>query len=473
LRAKVYFNKLPDFRVLEQSEDAEHCIDFLKTKSSIEIDSFWRRSKNLNAKAEGSLEYYLKEKNVSDVGNLNKVITVSNLMSRSFWTTASVWERRFFVIMVKKIREETAENKNALEVSISCVETVRACEEAARELGQRLSYQHLYKTIKTAADNLQSNVVRIYDKTTRSFQQHVVCTSFYWNDETKTATVCFNEKLRDEILNLKRDFTQYTIMEFLRLSSRYSQALFQFLKSWKTENEITSDVSFLHELLEATESHKKNFALFRTVLERALTEINEKTSLDVSMEPIKESSSSGVGRKKYKTIKFSFNKSGKNGKKEGHGNILGLLDSEMASGSNELSKGLLEIARDLEGIDEVRADAGRAIAKELALLSERGLKYTPLAKQDPEALWLDYTKRFIENVEEYELKIDNKKVVECARESINELESNKEWPTVSDFNVLVRPKLYKLKELKNTYDISSEEVARQGLKGMKEKIGRI
>lgn len=95
--------------------------------------------------------------------------------------------------------------------------------------------------------------------------------------------------LKPHFINLAK-FTQYNLLDYLVLSSTYSQRLFEILNSYeKTCPEIKISLDQLHFMLDVTESLKQDFAQFRRrVLEQAHKEITQKTRLEYEWSPIKQ-----------------------------------------------------------------------------------------------------------------------------------------------------------------------------------------
>lgn len=98
----------------------------------------------------------------------------------------------------------------------------------------------------------------------------------------------FNWEMKPLLLDLRRCFTQYNLMEYLTLPSIYSQRLFEILKSWANTPEVILSVAELNRLLDTPDSFRKDFAAFRRfVLQKAHKDIHEKTSLHFEWEPVK------------------------------------------------------------------------------------------------------------------------------------------------------------------------------------------
>lgn len=113
-------------------------------------------------------------------------------------------------------------------------------------------------------------------------------------------TARFNPTLDDFLLNLRACFTQYNLLEYLKLPSIYSQRLFEILKSWSATPEVLIPIADLHRMLDTPASFRSDFWQFRKyVLEKAHKDITEKTSFRYEWEPVK------VGRSVEK-IRFLF-----------------------------------------------------------------------------------------------------------------------------------------------------------------------
>lgn len=111
----------------------------------------------------------------------------------------------------------------------------------------------------------------------------------------------FNPEMKEHYLELKRQFSMRSLPEFQALSSTYSQQLFRFLNSWKSEPERIVPLDELHAMLNTPQSFRKNFKSLRTrVLEPAHREINVETSLEYDWEAVRE------GLRKVVAVRFIF-----------------------------------------------------------------------------------------------------------------------------------------------------------------------
>jgi plasmid replication initiation protein len=120
-------------------------------------------------------------------------------------------------------------------------------------------------------------------------------------------------KIFKYLVGLKENFTEFELRMILPMSSQYSIAMYELLKSYSFRKEIILDIDYLRRYFGATilnkygsivEEKYKDFKDFKKrVLNVALNEINKYTDLDVSWEGIK------LG-KSYIKIKFTINNKG-------------------------------------------------------------------------------------------------------------------------------------------------------------------
>ena len=99
------------------------------------------------------------------------------------------------------------------------------------------------------------------------------------------AEVYLSRRLKEYLIGLLCNFTQYELYNVMALHSKYAIRLFEIFKSYEYQHKKTFDIDELKHLLYA--ENYKNFKDFRVrVLEPAINEINEYTELCVSYETI-------------------------------------------------------------------------------------------------------------------------------------------------------------------------------------------
>lgn len=160
-----------------------------------------------------------------------------------------------------------------------------------------------YKYFKAACEELSQTVAEFEEPDPDSgIDPRLILRPFFTEIRYHNGIVKaqFNPTMRPYLLQLRRCFTEYALMEYLTLPSTYSQRLFEILKSWANTPEVILQIAELHRLLDTPESLRNDFAQFRRwVLEKAHKDIHEKTSLRYEWEPVK------AGRS-VESIRFLF-----------------------------------------------------------------------------------------------------------------------------------------------------------------------
>lgn len=160
-----------------------------------------------------------------------------------------------------------------------------------------------YRLLDEATNNLM-NTIQI--KRGNDFEKFVLYS--YMKKEGDYLYVQLNMAFKDDFLNLIRNFTRFSLEEFLCMRTLYGQHLFRLLQSWSDKNELVANLEDLHEILNCAESYQKTFKLFKAkVLNPAVADINDHTSMHVDYDLI---------RKNRKVIKIKFLFSQRNKTKE-------------------------------------------------------------------------------------------------------------------------------------------------------------
>lgn len=154
------------------------------------------------------------------------------------------------------------------------------------------------KRMEKAMDDIATTTVNIRRGT--KYYAFPLFGKAMYDSDTRKAYVSLNPNLKDDFLQLKKHFVRIPVMEFIRLRSVYTQKLYEYLLSWKSEPEHTIAISELHDLVGAIDLHRDNFSKFDTkVLKPAFKQINKETSFRYEYEPMKR------GRKVI-YVRFAF-----------------------------------------------------------------------------------------------------------------------------------------------------------------------
>lgn len=130
------------------------------------------------------------------------------------------------------------------------------------------------------------------------------------NKKNGLAHIRIDDRLIPYLFDLKQQFTQYQLYNILGMKSAFSVRIYELMKSYSFRHTIIFELNELKELLMV--EHVKSYVNYKDfrvkVLEKAQTEINELTDINIEFEPIK------TGRK-VTSIKFIIEEKFKNSRK--------------------------------------------------------------------------------------------------------------------------------------------------------------
>lgn len=210
---------------------------------------------------------------VKEIDELKPYVKKSNAFARARWGPQSVLELRLVAILASKINKEA---------NVFIPYSIHLSELFGKKYGGR-DIQKLEKIAKA----MMERVITIRDEK-GSWEMCHVMRGCKYDAENNILTMVFHEDLKRHVLKLQKLFTRYSLEDFIKLSSVYSQRLYEFLQSWKDHAEIVWDLSDLHDMLETPESQRRDFRQFRTrVLEKAQDDLR-KIDFYFDWEPIRK-----------------------------------------------------------------------------------------------------------------------------------------------------------------------------------------
>lgn len=200
------------------------------------------------------------------------IVKKSNALARARWSAESVWEPRLVALLASKVRADDTDF-HVYEIPVS---------EILRGSGGRD-----YREVEAVVDKVMSRVLTIRDP--KGWTKYNVFSRCRYRRDEGILELGFHPDLRPHYLNLQKQFAQYNLLEYLMLPSIYSQRLFEILKSWSDQPEVSLSLDDLHEMLDTPSSFRKDFRNFRLrVLEKAHADIHKNTKLAFEWEPVKK-----------------------------------------------------------------------------------------------------------------------------------------------------------------------------------------
>ncbi len=209
----------------------------------------------------------------------NNIIKKDNDIIRTKVTSLSVEASKILATLIAQINTEEEDFKDFYTINV----TDFLSNTSGRSYSRMKDYcQELLKA--TAEIELKMDYNGQYEYHGFTFFTHI----YYGNGKINAS---FNFMMKYYLLQLKKHFTEINLIEYLQLSSNYSQRLFEILKSWSSLPEYIIQLDELHRMLNTVETQKKHFGLFRKrILEPCNEEINRKTDLSYKWESIKKGS---------------------------------------------------------------------------------------------------------------------------------------------------------------------------------------
>lgn len=145
--------------------------------------------------------------------------------------------------------------------------------------------KHAYEALDDAASCLYERDIKTYDGKHRS-RFRWVCGVQYHDNEGKV-TLGFSTWVTPYLTMLHKQFSSYKLKQIAGLKSVYSIRLLEFLTQFKTTGKLIIDLQKFKERLEIQDEYKRFYNLKMRVIEPAVKELKEKSSLEISWKPIK------------------------------------------------------------------------------------------------------------------------------------------------------------------------------------------
>lgn len=173
-----------------------------------------------------------------------------------------------------------------------------------------------YKRVIEHLTNLKSQLFVInalgknkdVESTVTSFV-HKIKFSRHRDNYKKLARIVLDGEIISMVIKTKKFFSKMFLSIQFSMVSKYSKSLYELLKDYENIKHLTVELELLFGLLNVDISKKTNtkWSTFRAnILNKAVTEINEKSDIVVSYEPIKEKIENQ--RKQVTKVKFSIKK---------------------------------------------------------------------------------------------------------------------------------------------------------------------
>jgi plasmid replication initiation protein len=219
--------------------------------------------------------------------NQNRQIVISNKINEARFKMSKI-EQKLFLYCVGNVNNDPTKLGQTLEMRVK---------DFAEYL--EISPKRVYSDIRGITRNFASKVIDIETGFEEYIQMPVLSSVRY---SSGVLFIDINQSLAPFLLELKNNFTKYSLKEILKFRSVYSIRLFQILNQYAYQEIVVFDVDKLRFMLDIEEREYKLYSDFKKdVLETALKEINANSSLSFTYKELKRS-------RKITSIEFKIKK---------------------------------------------------------------------------------------------------------------------------------------------------------------------
>ncbi|WP_332373473.1 RepB family plasmid replication initiator protein [Lactococcus cremoris] len=239
--------------------------------------------------------------------NQKQVLTLNELSKRK------VVEHNSLITSIAKMDKTPLK---MFELAVSCINT----EEPPKDNAVYLSKEELFSFFKVSDNDKHSRFKQAVAKMQEQaffeikeeknkgfkFRRILPIPTVEWTDYDDKVMIRFNQDIMPYLIELRQNFTKYTLSEIMELNSKYSIILYKWLsmnynqyehysnKGGRRAEQVESyrnpsiSVKELRTITDTVNEYKETYHFFRYIVENSLKEINAHTSFNVSYEKIKK-----------------------------------------------------------------------------------------------------------------------------------------------------------------------------------------
>lgn len=205
------------------------------------------------------------------------------------YTKMSDYKENSLVVQSNQFVRETSNNLKSNEIKIfdifvSCIDTMNPKTEIS------ITKTELVKALNIGDENYtytRQTLESLFKKTWREINEketiyHHFINTMIWKHEEDEINIEFDKDIIPMLIELKKNFLQYSVSDLNALKSRYSMLMYKYILSYIRQYktlELTLNIDEMKEFLNITTKYKR-FDLFdRKILKVIEKEINESKTL--------------------------------------------------------------------------------------------------------------------------------------------------------------------------------------------------
>ena len=201
-------------------------------------------------------------------------------------------EQRFLLVCISRIKSGVDAPSPEMQKTMTITST--ELYDAFPDMGR----QHAEEKLKEAVDRLWDRSIIIRDESKREEFRWVQYRAQYLKGEAKVE-ITFSDAIMPYLTQLKGQFTRVVIKNVSSLSSTYSIRIYELLQQFRSTGDRTIALDDFRSILGLEDKYQLFKDLNKLLLKPAIAELNEKSDLSVSVEPIKQS-------RKVVALRFRF-----------------------------------------------------------------------------------------------------------------------------------------------------------------------
>lgn len=201
---------------------------------------------------------------------LQLVVKDNDLIQKAKYTL-TVNQQKIIAYLISKIKPT---DKELQKYSISIADFCELC---------GINKSSFYTEIREIVDNLDNKSFWV-ETDEKVFK-------FRWFSEVEIikgsgrVNIVLNSNIKQYLIDLSREFTQYELYNILALKGKYSIRLYEYFKSYAFRHDIEVELDKMRDIL-CADKYKEYKDFKKRVIEPAIKEINEYTDLEVKYEKI-------------------------------------------------------------------------------------------------------------------------------------------------------------------------------------------
>lgn len=204
-------------------------------------------------------------------------------------TVFNVTDLKIFKLIISKVNSKNLLFDDLYEIS----------NEELKELN--INEKHLYQTTLASLKKLANVYMTIENEKDTIKEVGLIQNNFVFKKYSNKFYISFHQDMKDYLLDIQEKYTKYPLADIKDLKLKHSIKFYEYIKSLSFD-EVEISIEKLKKRLDIPDSSYEKYSILKMkVIDPVIDEINEKTSLTVSYEPVKD------GRKISK-LKFFINK---------------------------------------------------------------------------------------------------------------------------------------------------------------------